>query len=261
MSKSSAWCCFNEAAIFRSRKPSSPAQARRGLARFNEAAIFRSRKRALPGPKQAQVLASMRPRSFDRGNYEQPGRQSDALRASMRPRSFDRGNGLEERRVAATCARFNEAAIFRSRKRPRAGRLDQVEDASMRPRSFDRGNSALFNYSIFKDLAAYSRAALTHSPGRALSVRWGPAHLAENTSHFLMRVTPAFHGSPGLSRNSSRHKYRIFPQLPFDRFSQETRLNLKQAAVADSIVEERMRHQCIHPRFIGSKEILATGHS
>ena len=133
--------------------------------------------------------------------------------------------------------------------------------ASMRPRSFDRGNSALFNYSIFKDLAAYSRAALTHSPGRALSVRWGPAHLAENTSHFLMRVTPAFHGSPDLSRNSSRHKYRIFLQLPFDRFSQETRLNLKQAAVADSIVEQRMRHQCIHPRFIGSKKNLATGHS
>ena len=133
--------------------------------------------------------------------------------------------------------------------------------ASMRPRSFDRGNSALFNYSIFKDLAAYSRAALTHSPVRALSVRWGPAHLAENTSHFLMRVTPAFHGSPDLSRTSSRHKYRIFFQLSFDRFSQETRLNLKQAAVADSIVEQRMRHQCIHPRFIGSKEILATGHS
>ena len=131
----------------------------------------------------------------------------------------------------------------------------------MRPRSFDRGNSALFNYSIFKDLAAYSRAALTHSPVRALSVRWDPAQLTENTSHFLMRVTPAFHGSPDLSRTSSRHKYRIFLQLPFDRFSQETRLNLKQAAVADSIVEERMRHQCIHPRFIGSKEILATGHS
>ena len=181
----------------------------------------------------------------------------------MRPRSFDRGNAARPTNSISSGSRcFNEAAIFRSRKRESTAPLaSPMRQASMRPRSFDRGNSALFNYSIFKDLAAYSRAALTHSPVRALSVRWGPAHLAENTSHFLMRVTPAFHGSPDLSRTSSRHKYRIFLQLPFDRFSQETRLNLKQAAVADSIVEERMRHQCIHPRFIGSKEILATGHS
>ena len=66
----------------------------------------------------------------------------------MRPRSFDRGNLLT------------------------GGVLHRVtvEIASMRPRSFDRGNSALFNYSIFKDLAAHSRAALAHSPAMALSV-------------------------------------------------------------------------------------------
>ena len=62
----------------------------------------------------------------------------------MRPRSFDRGNDYV-------------TFVLRGRR-----------DASMRPRSFDRGNSALFNYSIFKDLAAYSRAALTHSPVRGV---------------------------------------------------------------------------------------------
>ena len=49
----------------------------------------------------------------------------------MRPRSFDRGNPHSE---------FVGSAIW-------------AQLASMRPRSFDRGNSALFNYSIFKDLA------------------------------------------------------------------------------------------------------------
>ena len=131
----------------------------------------------------------------------------------------------------------------------------------MGPRSFDRGKSALFNYSTFKDLAVHLRAASAHRASSTSFVDCCPAQVAENTSHFLMRAPPAFYASPGLSRNSSSHEYRILLQLAFDRLSQETRLDLKQAAVTNTIVEERMRHQRIHPRFVGTKEIFATRYS
>ena len=87
----------------------------------------------------------------------------------MRPRSFDRGNGRLAFQNRRRSARFNEAAIFRSRKRgvlrvpsrfdsgagfneaaifrsrkhhvlPTVEQTSDAYHASMRPRSFDRGN-------------------------------------------------------------------------------------------------------------------------
>ena len=108
---------FNEAAIFRSRKQRNGLDSSYQRSCFNEAAIFRSRKH--PGPADEQLHgcdASMRPRSFDRGNRRGVGNGRLRKIASMRPRSFDRGND-------------GDAYI----------QVD-ASDASMRPRSFDRGN-------------------------------------------------------------------------------------------------------------------------
>ena len=83
---------------------------------FNEAAIFRSRKPLLWLLSRARHPASMRPRSFDRGNATILGCPTVAHSASMRPRSFDRGNVVLSADTCRAGPRFNEAAIFRSRK-------------------------------------------------------------------------------------------------------------------------------------------------
>ena len=68
----------------------------------------------------------MRPRSFDRGNVSRLGGSLLSRVASMRPRSFDRGNDGEIMLYGPIVPGFNEAAIFRSRKRGSAWRSWRV---------------------------------------------------------------------------------------------------------------------------------------
>ena len=131
---------FNEAAIWRSRKfigggrvrgrgPASmrPRYGGRGnpapvydhfrpSSGFNEAAIWRSRKSSVTVHHFERRIASMRPRYGGRGNRCEHSHSDVDDGASMRPRYGGRGNFRTREHKDRFSYRFNEAAIWRSRK-------------------------------------------------------------------------------------------------------------------------------------------------
>src|SRR5690242_15265110 len=103
--------------------------------------------------------------------------------ASMGPRSFDRGKGVPLPKYAATTARFNGAAIFRSRK----GRISPTACRKARSFngaaiSFDRGKLAqMFNMlrsstplQWGRDLSIAERLARQERPRDKLDASMGP---------------------------------------------------------------------------------------
>ena len=58
----------------------------------------------------------MRPRSFERGKGLARAKLLQAIKASMRPRSFERGKDSAKGVITVGEYRFNEAALFRTRK-------------------------------------------------------------------------------------------------------------------------------------------------
>ena len=65
-----------------------------------------------------------------------------------------------------------------------------------------------------------------------------------------------FRCQPTARASLTRYENRVLLNLPFQNPRQKPRLNLQQPPIADPILEQRMRHQRIHPQFICPEEAL-----
>ena len=192
---------FNGAAIDRSRKVLWCVLSSGGSPGFNGAAIDRARKGAhvIPGRIVATMLqwgrgsidrgkqaarrinassevASMGPRSIDRGKGRISRPRFALADASMGPRSIDRGKETDYARAARLSARFNGAAIVRSRKGPRTAVSPREPSALQWGRDRSIAESGVRSPVCVAQSLSFNGAADRSIAERLIAVRRGNRH-------------------------------------------------------------------------------------
>src|SRR5579883_2480876 len=152
----------------------------------------------------------------------------------MRPQPIGCGNGNVDLRLNSKHSRFNEAAADRLRKQP-----------SRYPIQFSR---------ILSTLCERSRCRAIE----CLAASRGSSASTSIHEIYPPRAVPAFCSSPHRSQDSSCNENRVHSNLALHHPRQQTGLNLEQPPVTHTVVEQRMRHQGIHPQFVSAEESLSS---
>lgn len=118
----------------------------------------------------------------------------------------------------------------------------------MRPALSSAGDGPPRNYPVFKDLRGQLRAvrrrpAPDSIPAGISAVKSSRvSHFQSSSGPRVSRITPPL--------ASARLERRVVRDLAAHVSGKQSGLNLQHPPVADTIVEQRVRHQSVHPLFV-----------
>src|ERR1039458_6215139 len=121
-------------------------------------------------------------------------------------------------------------------------------------RSWKSSSTILFSFQ-----GSFSAFATTRRHATSRPPLYHPTeHISQSApATYRLASAPAISAAtPPLAASLTRRKHRVFPNLPIQHPRQQSRLYLQQPPVAHPVIEQRMRHQRIHPQLVRPEKRL-----